>query len=873
MKALTLLAFPLLLACPLAAQPLDFPNPGFEEGTDGFARWTAPAADKGMSTTSAEAARTGKLGLKVNDRSGSSGSSLYSTRMPVRPGRGYELSFSGRIVEGGGIGVYLQFFDTAGKLITPGDRFVISLRDPAGTWAQHTLPALTPEKSATAAVWVHSYNQATVTAHFDDFSLREISAADATAAIAARTAAATPSGSGTAKPGWTASADFLPDFPKPDPEKWHHETKLLQPDGSAFRAAREDWEAARRLVSGPAADPAWTAWLDAQRKTVDAWMARHRDRVEWRAGWWHDFVSPKDGSFLTWTDDIPGEQADHLFSPSDPRVPLTEKNIGGWIFGFRKRHIENTRDAARLYRLTDDKRYGDWAASQLDFYADNLQKWPVVKPKGNYTRLGCQSLEDATWLALFAETARLLRDTPAVPPSRWQSWYDGLFKPQVELLNRSFLIVHNIALWHRASSAQVALLYDDKPMWKHVVEDKYGLRDQLRRGVTSDYFWYEQSMGYNAYVVTAMQPLLAAAGLLGRVAELRDEAAIVQNLVIAPLTLRFPDRTIPNPADAGRPGHASARGLARIYRILPTAPGLATAAAPEDRNWDTLVDPPAAVAASLGVNLAVAGAGLPEPRSTSLASSRFAILKDGPWQVFFHYGQNARSHSQAEALNWSASFDGVDISHDPGTVGYGSPLSNGYYRRGLNHNVPLVNGEGQQSWHPGELLAFDPASGRATMSASQPQYRPGEAAARRTLRIEGDKLIDEATVTLVNADPAVTATLGLALHLQGSPRLPDSFVPVSNEAFTRNRPPAFGYWSDIRAATFENEAAFDVTFPATETTKTRTLRIRIATPRKFTLYQGSSPDYPPNRRAGFYIEKAEPAREASFVTELAPAAP
>ncbi|MDR1281147.1 MAG: heparinase II/III-family protein, partial [Opitutaceae bacterium] len=264
---------------------------------------------------------------------------------------------------------------------------------------------------------------------------------------------------------------------------------------------------------------------------------------------------------------------------------------------------------------------------------------------------------------------------------------------------------------------------------------------------------------------------------------------------------------------------------------------------------------------------------LPPVTTRNLDTTRFALLKDGPWQVFFHYGQVNRSHSQAEALNWSASFDGHDVTHDPGTVGYGSPMHQGYYRRGLNHNIPLVNGEGQQPWHPGELLAFDATPGRVSATASQPHYRPGEATARRTLRIEGDKLIDETTVTLVNADPAAVATLGLALHLQGTPRLPASFVPVSDKTFTRNRPPVFGYWSDIRAATFENEAAFDVTFPATETTKTRTLRIRISTPGKFTLWQGTSPDYPPNRRAGFYIEKAEPAREATFITELAPATP
>ena len=132
-----------------------------------------------------------------------------------------------------------------------------------------------------------------------------------------------------------------------------------------------------------------------------------------------------------------------------------------------------------------------------------------------------------------------------------------------------------------------------------------------------------------------------------------------------------------------------------------------------------------------------------------------AILKDGPWQVFMHYGQITRSHTESEALNYSACFNATDITHDPGTVGYGSPLHRGYHTRGLGHNVPLVNGEGEdlgilserrewiveqadpQSPLRGELLAF--SAKPALVSAAQPRYR-SDARARRTLSIDGETL-------------------------------------------------------------------------------------------------------------------------------------
>ena len=118
----------------------------------------------------------------------------------------------------------------------------------------------------------------------------------------------------------------------------------------------------------------------------------------------------------------------------------------------------------------------------------------------------------------------------------------------------------------------------------------------------------------------------------------------------------------------------------------------------------TLLDPPPAPPRAVV---------LPEVVSTDLASSRFAVLREGGWQVFLHVGQLARSHSQQEALNFAATFGAADITHDPGTVGYGSPLHRGYYTRGLAHNVPLVNGLGQEGHAPGEMLEFGPARVRA----------------------------------------------------------------------------------------------------------------------------------------------------------------
>ncbi len=647
--------------------------------------------------------------------------------------------------------------------------------------------------------------------------------------------------------GFALAASVLastPPFPKPDPARALPELKLYDDTGRPWRTAREDWDGARARVRD---DDAWATWLRGEREAVDRWITRHRDRVEWRCGWWHDFVSPKDGSRLVWTEDIPGEDVPFLWSTSDPRVELTPKLLAAWVFSFRGQHAGMMLRAARLYRLENDTRYADWAATQLDFYATNYLEWAVNR---DGARLYWQTLDVATNLTQYAQVVRLLGSH--VTPARRAQWHQAFFRPQVEVLNRTQRSIHNIATWHRCAALQVALVFDDAALWRAALDGEFGLRDQIARGITSDYLWWEQSFGYNSYVVRAVLTLFTAAGLHGRVDEFATELGVTENLMLSPIYLRFPDGHAPNPADnAGSPQHQPDRAtLAAAYRVFPTTLGLEAAALA--RTWDTLLDPPPA-----GPTRAATASAPPLPpvRSRNLESSRMAVLQSAGWQVFFHYGQLTRSHAQAEALNFAAFYGDTDVTHDPGTVGYGSPLHRDYYTRGLSHNVPLVNGEGQEPPHAGELVRYSAAP--ALVTARQPLYQKN-AHAGRTLAIVDGALVDTATV----ASTAGDQRLGLALHLQGRTQLPATFT--SDPGFARDRPAAFGYWRNVRRANFRDRAELDVDCGPTR------LRVIFEAPGEFTLWHASAPDIPPRRRDAFYLELTARATSATFTTTLQP---
>ena len=639
---------------------------------------------------------------------------------------------------------------------------------------------------------------------------------------------------GTAAVSWGAS------YPKPDAARQFAELKVYDAKGQPWRAAIEDWAGAKRRV---AEDSIWAEWLRREREAVDRWMAKHHDRVEWLPGWSHDGVSPKDGSRVIWTEKIPHEEVEFFSSPSDPQIEITPKLHAWWVVSFRGHHVSTMVRAAQLFRLTGETRYADWVTGQLDFYADNFLKWEPQK-KGHPARLFWQTLTEATNLVKFTEAVRLLGD--AVPVGQRQRWWTRFFEPEVKALNSTSQNIHNIATWQRCAVAQVAMLFGDEAMWQMALNGPFGLRRQMAEGITSDYLWHEQSLGYNGYVVRAVVSLFTSAGIQGRAAELDEEMETAENLMLTPLYLRYPNGQVPNPADGGGMGQAPNRELfAETYRVFPTTLGLAEAA--KTRDWNTLLDPPRPSPRDFE---------LPAVASRNLESSRMAILKSGPWQVFVHYGQLTRSHAQSEALNYSAFFGETDITHDTGTVGYGSPLHRNFYTRGLNHNVPLVNGEGQESTHPGELVAFSAEPAR--VSVAQPKYR-SEARAAREVKLDGDTLIDTATVESTKG----AQRLGLALNLQGRAKLSLDFRPT--EDFAKGRPAEFGYWRDVRVASFRDRAEFDVDYGAGVV-----MRVTVAVPGEFKLWHGSSPDVPPKRRGSLYLELANPAQKATFTTTIAP---
>lgn len=531
------------------------------------------------------------------------------------------------------------------------------------------------------------------------------------------------------------------------------------------RPAREYWDAARRRVTG---DPRWATWLQQRTDWLNTWMAQPRESADWIAGWVHDYVDPNTGVLLNWTPD----------QPIPPDEPGSEKLRAAWIAHNRIYNIDRVLDAARLFRLTGDNRYFDWAASQLDFYADAYHGFPLQTWNGR-AQLMNQSLDEATRALVLIETVRLLK--PHVPAARVNHWRDGLFLPLAANLMASSREVHNIAVWHAAAVTLIGLEFDQTELIAFGKHSPFGLRSLLETGVSPDWFWYEHSLSYQDYVVQAMVELLVGASLRGRLADFARELWITQNLMIAPMTVRFADEDAPTLNDSPPNRKAPNRRLwAASRRVLPTWIGLKEAE--NQLSWDNLLDPPKAVDSVPPLPEAVSG---PVPGLDAVQ-----VVKNG-WHALLRYGQKARFHAQQEALTYELQYGDTWILRDAGTVGYGSPLHKDYFSRAPAHNVPLVNGDGQTPWpSEGQLDEIAPDGSSATVS--HPSYRPGVTATRR-LAVEGGEFIDEVGVTTGSDTPQA---IGVVLN---TPCAVTADSPSKAEGASLPKATAFRHWKDWTA--------------------------------------------------------------------------
>lgn len=601
------------------------------------------------------------------------------------------------------------------------------------------------------------------------------------------------------------------------------------------RSATESWSTARATI---ASSSGWTTWLGQKRTAVDKWFGKTRDRLDLQAGYPNNYVDANTGVALQWTVDSP-----------EPPNGTTAKEIafkGAWVAIMRQVNIEYALDAARIYQVTGDTRMADVAASQLDFYADNYNKWSLKTAIGNSRMFG-QTLEEATTVLQLIETAHALG--PYVTSTRKAKWRDGLFFPIANNLQAySWGTLNNMNLWCAVATAAIGMEHGNAAWTDAGLTGPRSVAAVMTQGVTQDGIWYEGSFAYNNYVLLALARLFDIASMVGRTDVISKYALSAQRMLLAPVLYRFDDGSLPSPNDSrsaiapvDKPTHGA------LYRHVPTTFGVQYAYG--IRSWASLADPPA---------VPTGEAKLPVVQTIYSPDTGFATLRAGTWQVFIHYGQKTQSHAQAEALGYELADGTTNISRDAGTSNsYGSPQHLEYFSQGLGNNVPLVDGQGADGYTLGEVKTFDPTSG--FLDVLQASYRT-DVSARRSYKLDTTGFSESTRITLTKAG-AAPRRLGVVFNTSCSVQVTDPRAGTASTTTAPTGAPGFKYWTSVTRQTAQ------ATWTAKLNCGGNAYQLTVVGPAGHTVYRATAPSTPlPNTRSTVYLETS--STDATFSTSI-----
>ncbi len=242
--------------------------------------------------------------------------------------------------------------------------------------------------------------------------------------------------------------------------------------------------------------------------------------------------------------------------------------------------------AERLFRvglaaaLTGDRKYADWVRDGLLAYAAAYPGWPP-------TNLRCKAftqspLYEAMWVCNLVQAYDLVADSGALTAEQRTRIETDLLRaavvcfkiddwetdPRVKDLHYR---CYNFQAWHLAAVGMIGLAVGDRELAEWAVNSRYGLRHLIAHDIRDDGLFWERSVGYHHFVLSALTPWLEAMRHCGvdlwnlevpndrtkdedchYVTDTTDAPKSLLMMATAPFYLAFPDLSYPALGDSDR---------------------------------------------------------------------------------------------------------------------------------------------------------------------------------------------------------------------------------------------------------------------------------------------------------------------------------
>ncbi len=482
-----------------------------------------------------------------------------------------------------------------------------------------------------------------------------------------------------------------------------------------------------------------TELYETMKTSTDTFIETYNDDPKRIAGWGHNYHCDDCAGRLKFDETSPNK---HVCSVCG-KVNTGSKKDNAWTASYRGRALGTCYKAGVLYQLEGKEKYPVFIAKVMDFFADNYEDFKVESPAKRFEgKLTGINLSDAVGLIQGIFGMDMARD--AFSEEQLNKWHDKLFIPQADMYDQFSNKIYNIPAWMKAAEGIIGLFFNDEKIINSAFYSRFGIMDQMRRGVTEEGMWFEYSPHYHFYCAHPVTFLVYFAKKYNL--EIPDSAELykyLDDLYMFPIKNMFSNGYLPNPGD-GWPA----------IQVTKYKQQFEYAAAILDNDYIKQVlgtvyeDGAPSIPERLLFNPGYENKGLPQFGSQNNPDSYSALLKNDISEVFLKTGIKTISHAHPDVMTMELCFYGDVVSEDLGSNGYSTKIFREWQHKTLSHNTIILDkidqkyepvGEG--IWPEGIVEYYDENRIRAK---SKNVYECCDYT--RDLRIDGPVVYDEFTI-------------------------------------------------------------------------------------------------------------------------------
>ena len=458
------------------------------------------------------------------------------------------------------------------------------------------------------------------------------------------------------------------------------------------------------------------------------------------AGWTFDYACDEHGRKLK-----PLSKTKHQCRVCD-KVYTDAQTVSAYRGRLHGRLNNAAERLAWAYLYSGDDRYAAGVRRILVALADEYPDYPLRRDRWGRTgllaplggRRYVQSLSEAVAVISLAKAYDATRRSDAWTDAQREHVEQHLFRLTVITLTMFNQGVNNHQTWYNAGLMALASVLEDADLVRRVLTGYGGYYDQLDRSIGEDGFWYEGTVGYHRYALSAMRHIVTTGRRMGLPLHEDDR---LRRMILVPLDIAYPDGSFPVINDADPGNLAKFDSHFQWGWQLYNEPIFAQAYARGDaKKLRTLIGEDAQVRWPLRTG------------SRVLRDAGLVRLQIGEGQgatcAFLDFGPHGGFHGHFDKLNLMLYANGREWLLDPGRLGYSVPQYKSWAKHTAAHNTVTIDGRNQQP-HVGELLWFredDTSPKRWAACALQSKHAYEGVTLRRYVWLSDDIMLDVFTV-------------------------------------------------------------------------------------------------------------------------------